>query len=100
MPTDTDTTYNGWANRSTWAVGMFLDGNYTGEDTYRQACRIARRHELEGELDTDALARDLRDFVHAEISGMLAGDIAECGGLAVVDWQELAEDWGSDAVAD
>lgn len=27
----TDQTYNGWTNYETWAVGMFLDGNYTGE---------------------------------------------------------------------
>lgn len=29
--------YNGWKNYETWAVGMYLDGNYTGPATHSDA---------------------------------------------------------------
>ena len=44
----TDATYNGRTNYETWAVGMFLDGNYTGEGTYQYTI----------ETVTDALQTD------------------------------------------
>jgi hypothetical protein len=36
------TTYNGWKNYETWAVGMYLDGNYTGEGTYLDVLDVVR----------------------------------------------------------
>ncbi len=38
----TDTTYNGWANYETWAVGMYLDGNYDGPGTYYETIERTR----------------------------------------------------------
>jgi hypothetical protein len=35
-------TYNGWRNYETWAVGMWLDGNYTGEATALEALDVVR----------------------------------------------------------
>lgn len=84
-----DETYNGWKNYETWAVGMFLDGNYTGEGTYRAVLEIAE------DSDPANLADALRDFVNEEVlpegepSG-LAGDLLGAA-LDEVDWDELAE---------
>lgn len=38
-----DTEYNGWSNYETWAVGMYLDGNYTGSGTYELAIETVRQ---------------------------------------------------------
>ena len=37
-----DETYNGWKNYETWAVGMYLDGNYDGPSTYYAAIETVR----------------------------------------------------------
>jgi hypothetical protein len=34
--------YNGWRNYETWAVSMWLDGNYTGEATALEALDVVR----------------------------------------------------------
>ncbi|MES2147868.1 MAG: hypothetical protein V4491_08470 [Pseudomonadota bacterium] len=37
-----DDTYNGWKNYETWAVGMYLDGNYDGPSTYYETVERVR----------------------------------------------------------
>ena len=34
--------YNGWTNYETWAVGMWLDGNYSGSETYHATIETVR----------------------------------------------------------
>lgn len=87
---DADQTYNGWKNYETWAIGLFLDGNYTGEGTYRQVLELAE----EADGDAYALAGSLREYVEEEVTpeGEPSGLATDLIGAALseVDWDELA----------
>lgn len=85
-----DTTYNGWTNYETWATGLYLDGNYTGEGTYREVLDLVREHAP----DVYAVAVAFEAFVDEEI------ERHEIDGLALdllraaadeINWRELAE---------
>lgn len=83
-----DSSYQGWKNYETWAVGLYLDGNYTGEGTYREVLELARYrvgHPF-------ALADDLREFVETDLGEFdgLASDLLGAA-MGSVDWHELAE---------
>ncbi len=96
-----ETGYNGWANYETWAVGMFLDGNYDGEGTYRYVLDVVREAAKAGEVGRSTAIADvadaIREVVETSVSeatdGLasgLAADLlsAACGS---VDWREIAE---------
>src|SRR2546430_1656122 len=88
-----DQTYNGWSNYETWAVNMFLDGNYDGEGVYLEAQEITRQA-METSEDAYGLAADLKNYVEeAVISDQFEGLRGDLLGAALseVDWQELAE---------
>jgi hypothetical protein len=109
----TDTTYNGWTNYETWAVGMYLDGNYTGEGTYRAVLALvgeaattgtdravenilagvwtaeqARVFEVE-----DALKNWTEEQIGMESDDLANGIAADLlnAALSEVNWRELAE---------
>lgn len=104
----TDQRYNGWANYETWAVGMYLDGNYTGEGTYRAVLELvgeeinAYADEYEGEPElseaacrtrvADALQRWFDDELYADDRDM-PGIVADLLRAAIdeINWRELAE---------
>lgn len=101
--------YNGWTNYETWAVGMYLDGNYTGEGTYHEVLRIVvdvvetpnyNANPDESFLGSPALSQRaqladaLKDYVQEateveDISGLLR-DLLRAA-LGDVNWRELAE---------
>lgn len=94
----TDQTYNGWKNYETWAVGMFLDGNYTGEGTYREVLELVRdMQDLHGADSfrievADALKQFVDDHLAQttdELPGCLATDLLRAA-VDDVDWRELA----------
>lgn len=97
-----DQTYNGWTNYETWAVGMFLDGNYTGEGTYRDVLELvesaANGNAAERGEALWAVETDLKEYVEREIRGddaemhpaSLATDLLGAA-LDSVNWRELAE---------
>lgn len=99
------TTYNGWANYETWAVGMFLDGNYTGEATYHAALETVQtvvQDHVEAAEDgeqpscrghvADALKQFVTDSLAVETDDLPNGLAADLLAAAVnsVDWHELA----------
>jgi hypothetical protein len=97
-------THNGWTNYETWATGMFLDGNYTGEGTYRAVLNLV---EQVAASDLQTVAGVLEDFVTDEVtleSASLAADFVQTA-LSEVNWTELAshkseeirEKWESEA---
>ena len=112
-----DETYNGWKNYQTWAVGMFLDGNYDGPGTYYGTIETVRDAiedvELTGprseywtaeESTLYAVADSLKDYVEEltnphmdrrrppSAAGRLVADLFGAA-LQSVDWNELAEAW-------
>ena len=103
----TDTTYNGWANYETWAVGMFLDGNYTGPfDYYETIERVGQGLWSGGENHKRSHVADaLKDWVEENVSPHsidddhpdpqlhpLTQDLLGAA-LSSVDWYELADAW-------
>lgn len=83
---------------ATHTIGMFLDGNYTGEDTYRRVLEIAT--ECESAYGTGAaykLAGELREFVEVSIGdefwtdATIAADLVGFM-LSSADWNQLASD--------
>jgi hypothetical protein len=85
-------TYNGWANYETWAVGMYLDGNYDGEGTYRYVLDLVAEADGVGQV-ADALQALATEQVEAATDGLASGLAADLLGAALgsVDWRELAE---------
>ena len=94
--TETDTTYNGWMNRQTWAINLHLSNDY---GLYLQTL------ELVADCDTDIEAADrIEEWLTAEWEHMfhdeccshrtarwvrlMVGDMVEIG---PIDWLEIAE---------
>lgn len=110
MPTDTK--YEGWSNRETWCVSLWLaneeslyrDTTDLARDTVRYAVRCYEDgHVRDPDVQDDAaqirvnaaerLADNLKKFVDnlPELEGTgLAGDLLTFA-LARVDWREIAE---------
>ena len=100
----TDTTYNGWTNYETWAVGMYLDGNYTGQGTYeltietvREALEQSTYNVLtDKKNDRYQVSQALKTFVdEMAIETNDTGVATDLLGAAFdrVDWYELADAW-------
>jgi hypothetical protein len=110
-----DDTYNGWKNYETWAVGMFLDGNYTGAGDYYHAVETVRATIEETDHPTTdvgtveqsrrfAVADALKELVEQLTDPCGYGDddatelhplVSDMFGAALssVDWYELADAW-------
>jgi hypothetical protein len=110
-----DKTYNGWKNYETWAVGMFLDGNYDGPGTYYGAIETVRQQLEDIEHPTSeywtreqserfGVADALKDYVGEMTNPSMVDDdhptqldglVADLFGAALdsVDWDELADAW-------
>lgn len=86
----TDETYNGWANRETWALNLWLASD---EGLYVAAMQFAHdlRHE-DGARDTAT-----REWFENEIAPSLDETptgrdvLSDIGSLWRVDWSEIAE---------
>jgi hypothetical protein len=96
--------YNGWATYETWAAGMYLDGNYDGEGTYREVQETVTR--LTRGLDDsstvneilaarDELASELEKVIHFEVEILTVGEKLEkellTHALGEINWRELAD---------
>lgn len=92
--------YSGWKNYETWAVSMYLDGNYTGPHTPDECIEIVKNHLVICESEdikhpTIVISDALEDFVDGEIYGEnasmgIAGDLLG-NALGRVDWLTLAK---------
>jgi hypothetical protein len=83
-------TYNGHANYETWLADMWLDGNYTGEHTYREALRIAEEHSAAGgAID---VADALQEFLTDELPDLdgIAADLQRAA-ASEIDWREIGQ---------
>ncbi len=89
-------TYNGWSGFETWAVSMYLDGAYDGEDTARLALEVVAEAAPAGRDDRAhavfSVGEALRELVEPEIPtlGGLAGDLLSAA-MGAINWRELAE---------
>ena len=80
-----DAEYNGWSNRETWIVNLWM----TGDQSYdEQLCEIISSHDS---LDDQAEA--LEDWIRFEYDGEYSSIWADLinNSLAEVNWYEIIE---------
>ncbi len=99
----TDETYQGWANRETWAVNLHLSND---QGLYDQVNELAERVDR----DPSGLADAIRTYVsdellspewwRAEMDMSMPDEVIsigrEIGSLWRVDWDEIAAAWLDD----
>ena len=81
--TTQDTTYNGWTNRSTWNVQLWITNDY---GTYRSIMAIYQR---------SANAGDFADCIEHYLTNIIwdKGVTPDGDRLNVVIWPEIADMW-------
>ncbi len=105
--------YNGWKNYSTWAVGMYLNGNYDGPSTYYETIERVK-NAIEGYDQPEVYAQGsergrvadaLQEWVEENVKPHTIDDdhpdpnlhplVSDLLGasLSSVDWYELADAW-------
>ena len=79
------TEYNGWSNRETWIVNLWMTGD---QGYYEQLCEIISSHDS---LDDQAEA--LEDWIRFEYDGEYSSIWADLinNSLAEVSWYEIVE---------
>jgi hypothetical protein len=79
--------YNGWANRATWCVALWL-GNEEG--LYHDATAIARRKTKHAVERDDAMREYVEELCGEPLTSGFVGDLLGIA-LAQVDWREVVE---------
>lgn len=98
----TETTYNGWANRETWAVNVWVDElglteardatvRQFSEDTTSAEIETTTREWFEAELES---MQDLSES--SDDYGNLIRALSDIGSLWRVDWLQLGQAWLDD----
>ena len=79
------TEYNGWSNRETWIVNLWMTGD---QGYYEQLCEIISSHD-----NLDDQAEALEDWIRFEYDGEYSSIWADLinNSLAEVDWYEIVE---------
>lgn len=78
------TEYNGWTNRETWVVNLWL----TNDECYYDELRAIVKN-----FDSDDQAKALEDWIRFEYDGEYSSLWADLinNSLAEVDWYEIVE---------
>jgi len=88
-------SYNGWSNRETWCVNLWLSNDEITE-SYISERALDCLNDAEGDKEDAAvaLAREIEAFLDEnmpDVSGVYADLLSSA--LADVDWEEIAAAW-------
>ena len=86
-----DTKYNGWTNKATWATNLWLSND---EFLYKNLNREIRRVATE-DTPTHQIAKIVQEFANIHLGSQARSEI---GDFDQVDWDELAVDWVDELV--
>jgi hypothetical protein len=86
-----DTKYNGWTNKATWATNLWLSND---EFLYKNLNRELRAEATE-DSTADELAEIVREFANIHLGAQARTEI---GDFDEVDWAEVAQDWVDELV--
>lgn len=94
----TDERHNGWANRETWAVSLYLNNDQTWQEDCLRLAQEAVRHPDTDDKDLSYRAGEaIRDYVDELAYSVSEGDadrttrlaVLDMGSLWRVDWREI-----------
>jgi hypothetical protein len=89
----TDETYNGWPNRDTWNVSLWIDNE---EPWYRDKIRYLRRTATVTGSGVESFVRELFYGV-TSFDGTVKNSTPDGANLARVDWDCIADHWSDEA---
>ena len=80
----TNSTYNGWTNKATWLVKLWMDNDQSAYSYWRE--------QVNKNTDSYQLADELEHY-HQDISSEQVGLFADLltSSLAEVNWHEIAQ---------
>lgn len=94
--TDTDTTYNGWTNKATWLVKLWIDNDQGSQAYWLEAARDRGAYDL-----SEMLKEEFEEAADDEFEGIIskAGFYSDLmsWALAMVDWSAVARTLIEDA---
>ncbi len=89
----TEETYNGWTNRETWLVGLWLDNEQPAQELCMELAQAAQSDMAAGEAIEHAI--DEGDmFGELPVTGFICDLIN--GALARVDWRAIGNHFRSE----
>lgn len=92
---------NGWTNRETWLVNLWISEGEIGDpqEVDEQARYFAERNDEHAATRKMAewLEEQVREISCGHISGGLAGDLIGAA-IAAVNWEEIAEHYVADQI--
>lgn len=102
--------YNGYANKPTWTVALWVDNDEGLSDSRDELVLDAYRRAAENSDDADDRRRDVADAIETWVgelidetakipSASMVSDLLSWA-VAFVDWDDLAETWIADLPAD
>ena len=109
--TTTIETYNGWANRETWALMLHINNDQWLQETALDYAKVAlEEHTEEGETEADALycltdtvenwiTEDLLTLENISGNQGLWSMLTDIGSLYRIDWREVSQALIDDAKA-
>lgn len=87
-------TYEGWSNKQTWAVNLWVSNDH---GLYNEQTDMIR-HAVRREIDSADFADEIEQWVSGmtpDLGASLWSDLMSLA-LGSVDWRELAESWLAD----
>jgi hypothetical protein len=90
-----DQTYNGWTNRETWLVNLWLSNEQGTADDAHAACNVDGEMLQEAAQSLEDYVRDLLDETEAGAATGFTLDLINAA-LARVNWAELVDHFRSE----
>ena len=92
--------YNGWTNRETWALALWIDNDYSLQETANEYARSEiQGHEEGEEINPYYLGESLKNYIEEDLltfenvsqNKNLWIMLTDIGSLYRVNWKEIAE---------